>query len=127
VISFTKGCFLTIERRSRCGFSSRGQRGGAVSSLEPIHMHRGPRLCAVGPLWVQTVPSSAVSLSAAMPSWGPGAIVTRDVPNHALVVGNPARQIGWMCKCGERLGGDFVCPVCGVAYQESEKGLEQGP
>ncbi len=55
---------------------------------------------------------------------GAGAIVTRDVQDHALVVGNPARQIGWMCKCGERLGDDLVCPVCGVAYQESEKGLE---
>ena len=55
---------------------------------------------------------------------GAGAIVTRNVQDHALAVGNPARQIGWMCKCGERLGDDLVCPVCGAAYQESEKGLE---
>jgi hypothetical protein len=90
----------------------------------PEFMHRGPRLCAGEPLWVQTVPSSAVSLSAAMPSWGPGPQLPKDIPDHALVIGNPARQIGWMCKCGERLGDDLVCPVCGVAYQESEKGLE---
>jgi len=34
---------------------------------------------------------------------GAGAVVTSDVPAHALVVGNPAREIGFMCKCGERL------------------------
>ncbi|MBW1939011.1 MAG: Gfo/Idh/MocA family oxidoreductase [Deltaproteobacteria bacterium] len=55
---------------------------------------------------------------------GAGATVTRDVPDLALVVGNPARQIGWMCKCGERLGDDLVCPVCSAVYQESEGGLE---
>jgi UDP-2-acetamido-3-amino-2,3-dideoxy-glucuronate N-acetyltransferase len=34
---------------------------------------------------------------------GAGAIVTRNVPDHALVVGNPARRIGWVCDCGQRL------------------------
>lgn len=33
---------------------------------------------------------------------GAGAVVTKEVPDYALVVGNPARQIGWMCECGER-------------------------
>jgi UDP-2-acetamido-3-amino-2,3-dideoxy-glucuronate N-acetyltransferase len=53
---------------------------------------------------------------------GAGAVVTRDVSAFALVVGNPARQIGWMCRCGERLrvaGGAATCGVCGTVYREA--------
>lgn len=52
-----------------------------------------------------------------------GAVVTRNVPDHALMSGNPARQRGWVCRCGAKLGEDFVCPACGLAYRMSEKGL----
>jgi acetyltransferase-like isoleucine patch superfamily enzyme len=45
-----------------------------------------------------------------------GAVVTRDVPAHALVAGNPARQIGWMSHAGERLGPDLICPRTGRRY-----------
>jgi UDP-2-acetamido-3-amino-2,3-dideoxy-glucuronate N-acetyltransferase len=44
---------------------------------------------------------------------GAGAVVTKDVPDHALMVGNPARQIGWMCECGEKLNAAKTCSVCG--------------
>jgi UDP-2-acetamido-3-amino-2,3-dideoxy-glucuronate N-acetyltransferase len=47
---------------------------------------------------------------------GAGSVVTADVPAHALVVGNPARLIGWVCACGARLKGNdvssFVCEAC---------------
>jgi len=39
------------------------------------------------------------------------------------MVGNPAKQIGWVCACGERLTEDFVCPACGDQYKMGEKGL----
>ena len=54
---------------------------------------------------------------------GAGAVVTRNVPDHALVIGNPAKQIGWMCECGERLGDDLECIVCGKKYDKTVEGL----
>lgn len=47
---------------------------------------------------------------------GAGSTVTKDVPAHALVAGNPARQIGWVCKCGAKLDSDGKCPECGQEY-----------
>lgn len=44
---------------------------------------------------------------------GAGSVVVHDVPDHALVVGNPAKQIGWVCTCGFRLGPDGCCLKCG--------------
>lgn len=49
---------------------------------------------------------------------GSGSVVTKDVPAHALVVGNPARQIGWVCKCGCKLDEDCSCRSCGTQYPD---------
>ena len=55
---------------------------------------------------------------------GAGAVVTKDVPAYALIVGNPGRQAGWMSEFGQKLqfdeGGNAVCSESGVAYQLKE-------
>ena len=51
---------------------------------------------------------------------GAGTVVTRDVADYALVVGNPARRTGWMCRCGVKLqleGEATRCASCGSAYR----------
>ena len=50
---------------------------------------------------------------------GAGSVITRDVEDYELVAGNPARKMGYVCKCGEKLtniGGKYVCSVCGRQY-----------
>ena len=54
---------------------------------------------------------------------GAGSVVTKDVPPYALCVGNPAKQIGWVCKCGFRLREDGVCQECGESYELETMGL----
>lgn len=54
-----------------------------------------------------------------------GAVVTKDVPDYALMAGVPAKQIGWVCECGERLGEDFQCEKCGRMYALQNGILEE--
>jgi UDP-2-acetamido-3-amino-2,3-dideoxy-glucuronate N-acetyltransferase len=53
---------------------------------------------------------------------GAGAVVARDVPDHALMVGNPGRRIGWVCRCTERLPADLACRGCGARYRLVSEG-----
>ena len=54
---------------------------------------------------------------------GAGAVVNKNVPDHALVVGNPAKQIGWTCVCGERLAENLECLNCGSRFEKRTDGL----
>ncbi len=54
---------------------------------------------------------------------GAGAVVKGEVPDFALMVGVPARRVGWMCQCGIRLhleGGKAACGACGASYEEKD-------
>jgi acetyltransferase-like isoleucine patch superfamily enzyme len=90
-------------------------------AIGPIHLYEGASIGA----GAVVVAGNDVGRFATV---GAGAVVTRTVPDHALVAGNPARRIGWVCACGHRLGdrrgnpvpgdgiGEAECQACGSRY-----------
>ena len=54
---------------------------------------------------------------------GAGAVLTRNVPDHALLAGIPADGKGWVCECGTTLGDTLTCSDCGKQYRYGESGL----
>jgi acetyltransferase-like isoleucine patch superfamily enzyme len=107
-------------------------------TVSPILLRRGCSIGAGAVVVAGTVVGSFATV-------GAGAVVTRDVPDHALVAGNPARRLGWVCFCGQRLrdavagdpvagdpvagqpvrgtpvpgdfAGDAACPVCATRFR----------
>lgn len=88
--------------------------------IGPVHVARGA-----------SIGSRAVILPGVnIGQWalvGAGAVVTKDVPGHALVAGNPARQVGWVCACASRLSDALECPRCGRLYERAGDSLVQAP
>lgn len=55
-----------------------------------------------------------------------GAVVTKDVPDYALMIGNPAKQVGWVCRCSGKLNLNemgYVCKECGKIYEQKDNKL----
>ena len=114
------GVILTNDRRPRA-LSAEGDLARAADwTVSPIRIATGASIGA-GAIVVAGHDVGAYAMV------GAGSVVTHDVPAHALVAGNPARRIGWVCICGERLvdssgrhvpaerpamGNDIVCPAC---------------
>ena len=55
---------------------------------------------------------------------GAGSTVIKDVPSYAMMVGNPARQIAWVCECGQKLDNTFICKRCRLEYTLIKQVLE---
>ena len=90
------GAILTNDRRPRSLNADGGLARAADWTVSPIRIAVGASIGA----GAVVVAGRDVGPYAMV---GAGAVVTHDVPGHALVVGNPARQIGWVCICGDRL------------------------
>jgi acetyltransferase-like isoleucine patch superfamily enzyme len=120
------GAILTNERYPRAITNSADLRAEAEPENSAITLRHG---CTVG---AAAVIVGGVEIGA-FATVGAGAVVTRDVPGHALVAGSPARRIGWVCACGRRLADstghdapaqperyalnpDLVCERCGRQY-----------
>ena len=129
------GAILTNDRYPRAITSTGDLARGDDWTVSPIQVHDGASIGA-GAIVVAGTDVGEFALV------GAGAVVTRNVADYALVVGNPARRIGWVCACGARLvggdgnpakpeltgGGEALCPSCERRYvyiPDSEALVEQ--
>ncbi len=133
------GAILTNDRFPRATTADGGLAAAEDWHVSPIRLEHG---CSIGAGAI-VVAGCDVGAFALV---GAGAVVTRTVPAYALVVGNPARRIGWVCACGQRLvdasGHDapahrhryaidpeLVCPACDRRYHHvpNEETLVERP
>jgi UDP-2-acetamido-3-amino-2,3-dideoxy-glucuronate N-acetyltransferase len=117
------GAILTNDRYPRAITATGELARGDDWTVSPIELADG---CSIGAGAV-VVAGTRIGRFATV---GAGAIVTRDVPDYALVAGNPARRLGWVCACGARITDQsganaapnpspdaaLACPRCGRAF-----------
>lgn len=122
------GAILTNDRYPRAVTATGELARGDDWTVSPIELRDG---CSIG---AGAVVVAGVSVGR-FATVGAGAVVTRDVPDYALVAGNPARGIGWVCACGARLsdnsgakasphpssGARLTCPQCGRSFEFSSQ------
>lgn len=105
------GAIIANDRRPRAILP-----GGSIKSDKDWDLARATigvgAAVGAGAIIVPPVTVGAWSMVAA------GAVVTKDVQPHALVAGNPARQIGWVCMCGHRSAPNAACSQCGRVFEE---------
>jgi UDP-2-acetamido-3-amino-2,3-dideoxy-glucuronate N-acetyltransferase len=115
------GVILTNDRLPRAINPDGSLKSDADWQVSPIHIKRGASLGA-GAIVLPGVTIGPFALI------GAGTVVTRDVPPHGLVFGNPGRLHGFICRCGQALAKSgtqsekdkpdvWLCPTCGDCYQ----------
>jgi acetyltransferase-like isoleucine patch superfamily enzyme len=95
----------------------RAARHKSRDELAPTHVCRGATIGAGATIVCGTTIGASAFVAA-------GAVVTKDVAAHALVAGNPARRVGWVCRCGTRLPEHMAC-TCGRRYEQTRDGLTE--
>lgn len=101
---------LTEDRTPRATRPDGLRHGPADWTSTPVVVHRGATIGA----GARIAPGVEIGQYALV---GIGAVVLRDVPAHALVLGNPARACGWVCRCAETLTDQLRCPRCDRVYE----------
>ncbi|MDD3802824.1 MAG: acyltransferase [bacterium] len=155
-----KGCVIgqsvTVENRAVIGDRVKVQNNVSVYGLVTVEddVFLGPSMVFTNDLnpralypkngeWIPTLVKRGASIGAnativcgiTIGEWafvGAGSVVTKNVPAFAVVAGNPAKLIGYMCKCGEKMKNKFgmsneneeyKCLKCGRFYQKTEHGV----
>jgi UDP-2-acetamido-3-amino-2,3-dideoxy-glucuronate N-acetyltransferase len=104
------GAFLVEDRTPRAVSAIGARKNPDDWTARPVTIERG---ATVGTAAV-VLPGVTIGQHAMVTA---AALVTRDVAPHAMVAGNPARQVGWVCHCGTRLA-NRTCEACGAQFQQ---------